>query len=118
MIPALTCLLFPFAWDCPELVRDVPRIADVAARKAYYSGKPVSVTGRVRGLDQWTSPVYGEEELFWICEGPCIRVYARAHSSIHNGVLATVSGQYYAAIHQYRHTYYNEIEAAQVLLRE
>jgi hypothetical protein len=118
MIQALTCFLFPFAAQCPAFVRDAPRIAQVVQRKAFYSGKAVTVSGRVSRLDQWTSPVYGDEQFFWLCDGGCIRVYMRTRSPIHNGDLVTVSGEYYAAFHQYRHTYYNELEADEVLPRE
>lgn len=118
MIHALTCLLFPFAADCPAFAREAPRIAQLVRQKPFYSGKAIVVTGRVGHLDQWTSAVYGDEQLFWLCDQGCIRVYMRARSPIHNGDLVTVSGRYYAAFHQYRHTYYNEIEADELRPRE
>jgi hypothetical protein len=112
-----TNLLF-FAAHCPAFVRDAPRIVDLLGRKAYYSGKTVIVTGRVSRLDQWASPAYGDEEFFWLCDQGCIRVYMRARSAIHNGDLVSVSGEYYAAFRQYRHTYYNELEGGELLPRE
>lgn len=118
MIPAITCLLLPFLGNCPNFVRNVPQIAAVVQRKAYYNGKIISVTGRVSRLDQWTSGTEGSSEVFSICAGECIRVYMRAHSRIHNGELVTVSGQYYQAYHAGRRTYYNEIEGVELLLRE
>ena len=118
MIPALTCLLLPFLGDCSSYVRNVPPIVEVVRREAYYNGKILSVTGRVRRLDQWTSGTEGPSEIFSICEGGCIRVYMRARSPIHNGELVTVSGQYYQAYHFGRRTYYNEIEGIELLPRE
>lgn len=118
MIQALTCLLFPFAADCPAFVRDAPRIADLVQRKAFYSGKAITVTGRVSRLDRWTSPIDGDQEFFWLCDHGCIRVYMRTRSPIHNGNLVTVSGQYFSAFRQYRHTYYNELEGGELLPRE
>lgn len=118
MIPALTCLLLPIFADCSSYVRNVPPIADVVQRKAYYNGKVLSVTGRVVRLDQWTSKTAGPSQIFSICNGGCIRVYMRAHSPIHNGELVTVSGPYYQSYRVGRSTYYNEIEGARVLPRE
>lgn len=118
MIPALTCLLLPFLGDCASYVRNVPPIALVVQRKAYYNGKIVRVTGQVRKLDQWTSASDGPSELFSICDGGCIRVYMRGRSPIHNGELVTVSGQYYRSLRVGRHAYYNEIEGMELLPRE
>lgn len=118
MIPALTCLLLPIFANCSSYVRNVPPIADVVAREAYYDGKTITVTGRVVRLDQWTSKSTGQSEVFSICQEQCVRVYMRAHSPIHNGELVTVSGEYYRAYRVGRRTYYNEIEGAEVLPRE
>lgn len=118
MIPALTCLLLPIFANCSSYVRNVPPIASVVARKAYYDGKTISVTGRVTRLDQWTSKTTGPSQVFSICQEQCVRVYMRAHSPIRNGELVTVSGEYYRAYRVGRRTYYNEIEGAEVLPRE
>jgi hypothetical protein len=118
VIPALTCLLLPFAGQCSNFVREVPRIADVVQHRAHYSGKLLSVTGRVQTLDQWKSRSGLEEELFSLCEDGCIRVYLPAHSPIRNGERVTVRGTYYEALHVGRATFYNELEGTEVLPRE
>lgn len=118
MISALTCLLFPFVGDCPAFVRDKPKIAQVQQHKAAFTGKTISVTGRVRDLDQWKSASEGDEELFFVCDDGCIHVYLRVHSPIQNGQRVTVVGQYFRALRIGRRTFENELEAVQVLPRE
>ncbi len=118
MIPALTCLLLPFAGQCPQYVRYAARVSDVAAHRTKYNGENVSVTGRVQRLDQWTSRTGVAEELFAICDDGCIRVYMQTHSPIRNGQLVTVRGTYYETFHAGRKTYYNELESTEVLPRE
>lgn len=118
MIPALTCLLLPFLGECPGFVRDVPKIAYVVRHRAQYSGKLISVTGRVRNLDQWRSQSGDPLQIFRVCEAGCIRVFMYAHSPIRNGELVTVRGPYYQAYHVGPRTYYNEIEGTEVLARE
>lgn len=118
MIPQVVCLLLPIAGECPVLVRNVPKISAVMQRKAYYTGKTISVTGRVRSLDQWTLANHGQAELFAVCDGPCVQVFMRMRSPIHDGMLVTVSGQYYETYHAGRRAFHNEIEADHVVPRE
>lgn len=118
MIPALTCLLLPFIGDCSGYVRDVPSITQLTDRRDYYSGRLIEVTGRVQRLDQWTSRAAGEQEVFSVCDGECVRVYLRARSRISDGLLVTVSGEYHRTLRVGRHTYLNEIDAIDVISRE
>jgi hypothetical protein len=118
MIPALTCLLLPFVGQCSDFVREVPTISAVVQHRAQYSGKNLSITGRVYRLDQWNSPAGEPEQLFELCDHGCVRVYMRGRSAIQNGQLVTVRGAYYAAFRAGRHTYHNEIEGTEVLPRE
>jgi hypothetical protein len=118
MIPALTCLLVPFFGGCSAYVRDVPAIPAVLRREQYYTGKVMSVTGRVERLHQWRLRNGSDAEVFAVCAGGCIQVFVFAHSPIHNGQLVSVSGRYYQAFHTGEDTYYNEIEGTGVLPRE
>ncbi|HKU66843.1 MAG TPA: hypothetical protein VJP85_03610 [Candidatus Baltobacteraceae bacterium] len=118
MIPALACLLLPFAGDCTALVRDVPQIAQLVRHREEYTGKEVSVTGRVRGLDQWISSDGLAQQIFFLCEGSCVRVYMPAHSAIREGELVTVQGTYFRAFRTSRAVYYNEVEGTEVLPRD
>lgn len=118
MIPAVFCLLLPFAGTCNDYVRNAPKISDVQQNRARYSGRVLSITGRVQKLDQWVSRGGGNEELFEVCSDGCIRVFMDAHSPIHNGEMVTVRGQYYQAFRAGRKTYYNEMESTEVLPRE
>jgi hypothetical protein len=117
MIPALTCLLLPFVGQCSAYVRDVPPISVVLAHRTYYTGRVIRITGRVQQLDQWRSHSGQGEEAFAVCAHGCIRVFTYAYSPIHNGQLVTVAGLYYQAYHADYRTYYNEIEATQVVPR-
>lgn len=119
MIPAIACLMLPFATNCSSYVRDVPRVVDVMQHPQRYSGKTLSVTGRVSNLDQWTSKDTGlTEEMFAVCDNGCIRVFIKAHSPIRNGQLVTVRGVYYQTYSVGRAAFHNEIEATEVLPRE
>lgn len=118
MIQTVLCLMLPFAGNCSDYVREVPKIADVERNRGHYTGRVLSVTGRVRNLDQWVSRSGDDEQVFEVCDGGCIRVYMYAHSPIHNGELVTVRGPYYQTYHAGRNTYHNEIEATEVLPRE
>lgn len=118
MIPALTCLLLPFAGGCSGYVREVASIASVVRNQARYAGAVLSVTGRVSRFDEWRSRTGLAQEVFFVCENGCIRVYMREHSPIRDGELVTVRGQYYQAFHAGRDTYYNEIEGSEVLPRD
>ena len=118
MTPALLCLLIPIAGGCSDYVRDVPAITSIVQNQARYNGRRVSVTGRVSKLDRWTSHGGYAEETFSLCDGSCVRVYMETHSSIHNGQLVTVRGQYYQAYAAGAKTFHNEIEGSEVLLRE
>lgn len=118
MIQALVCLLFPFAGHCSAYVSAAPAIRQVVAAPKRYNGEFVVMTGRVRKLDQWRSKNGNDEEVFYICENGCVRVYMRQHSPVRNGQRITVSGPFYAAYHVGRSTFRNEIEATRVLARE
>ena len=119
MIPALACIALPLLSGCPDYVRDAPKLPSLVAHQAAYNGKTVSVTGRVKRLDEWASKTGLPEELFTICEGStCIRVYMRTHSAIHDGELVTVRGTYYQTYRFGRYTFHNEIEGTEVLPRE
>lgn len=118
MIPAFTCLLLPLFGGCSAYVRDVPAISAIEQHRAQYTGKAVSVTGRVANLDRWRSRNGTAEEVFSLCDGGCVRVYMAAHSDIRNGQLVTVRGSYYQAYRVRRDTYFNEVEATEVLPRE
>jgi hypothetical protein len=118
MIPALTCLLLPFTAPCTQYVRDVPRIADIVQHRSAYTGQTMSVTGRVRRLAQRHTKSGFAYELFFLCDSGCIHVYVKGRSPIHDEQLVTVRGTYYETLRQARRTYFNEVEATEVLPRE
>lgn len=118
MIPALACVVLPILSGCSDFVRDAPPVSAVAQHRSAYTHKSVSLTGRVRKLDQWDSKLGRAEELFSLCDGGCVRVYMLEHSSIHDGQLVTVRGTYYDVYHFGRETFYNEVEGTEVLPRE
>ena len=118
MIPALACFLLPLTGPCTQYVREIPRIADVAAHRAQYEGTSMSVTGRVRGLEQRRSKKGLLYEVFSLCDSACIHVYIPAQPPIHNRQLVTVRGTYYETFRLQRWTYFNEVEATEVLPRE
>jgi hypothetical protein len=118
MIQALTCLLLPFAGGCSAYARDVPAIPALLAHRAYYTGRVITITGRVQDLDQWRSRRGEAEQDFSVCSDGCVRVFMYANSPIRTGQLVTVSGPYYQAYHTKHRAYYNEIEGTQVLPRE
>lgn len=118
MIPALACVILPILSGCSDFVRDAPAVSQVVQHRAAYAGKSISVTARVRKLDQWDSKLGRPEEIFSVCDGGCIRVYMREHSPIRDGELVTVRGTYRDVYHFGHETFYNEVEATEVLPRE
>ena len=118
MIPALACVILPILSGCSDFVRDAPSVSEVVQHRSTYAGKSVSVTGRVRKLDQWDSKLGRPEEIFSVCDGGCIHVYMLEHSPIHDGQLVTIRGTYRDVYRVGRETFYNEIEGTEVLPRE
>lgn len=119
MIPAILCLAVPLLSGCSEYVESAPSIAVLEARRTYFSHKSVRVTGDVRKLSQWRSPLSGRSyEIFVLCQGGCVRVYMEAHSPIYAGERVTVRGIYYSEHREGRETYYNEIVAAEIVPRQ
>jgi hypothetical protein len=113
------CLLFPIMSGCSAYTQYVPAIPAVIHRRSFYTGKTIVVTGQVERLDQWRARGGFEQETFYVCDGPCIHVYMEARSPIHDGQRVAVRGTYYQAYHSAGHkTYYNEIEATDVTLRD
>lgn len=119
MIPAIACVVLPVLSGCSAYVEYVPTVSALEAREAYFSGRPVEVTGEVRRLVQRRSRTSAQEyEVFVLCRGTCVRVFMRAHSSIRNSETVTVRGVYYERIAVGRDVYHNEIEAAEILPRD
>lgn len=118
MMPALLCFLVPIASGCDSFVRDVPSISAIVRDEARYSGRTVSVTGRVSKLDQWRSRSGYDQEAFFVCEDGCVHVYMEERSPVHDGQLVTVTGEYFQSYRVGQHAFYNEIEGTEVSPRE
>lgn len=109
MIPAIACLLVPFLSGCPEYVEAVPSISALEQRPAQYSGAAVRVTGEVQRLEQLG---------FVLCRGGCVRVFMQARTPLRSGERVTVRGVYFREHTVGKKTYYNEIEATEIVPRE
>lgn len=115
----MLCLALPLLGGCSGYVDYAPSIAVLEQRRAYFSRKSVRVTGEVRNLDQWRSPLSGRDyEVFMLCQDGCVRIYMQARSPLHAGERVSVRGVYYREHREGREVYYNEIVAAEILPRE
>jgi hypothetical protein len=98
----------------------VAPVSHIIRNGAFYTGKTVSVTGRVKSLNQWRSR-FGKffYQTFFICQdGDCIHVFLESPSPLRPNALVSVRGPYYRAYRSAKTVSHNEIEATEVLARE
>jgi hypothetical protein len=75
------------------------------------TARNVTVNGTVRSLREKTSAKGNTYDIFSICSGGCLRVFAWGHPAIIDGKTITVHGTFSAIKHVGQYTFRNEIEA-------
>lgn len=120
MIGSLFCLLLPALGGCSSFVDYVPSPAQIVRHQAFYDGKNVFVTGRVKQLNQWRSRAGTYLfQAFFVCGGSdCVHVVLESPSPIRTGELVAVRGPYYRRYRSRASVAHNEIEATEVLAGE
>lgn len=120
MMGQFICMLLPALHGCSAYADYVAPVRHIVRNEAYYTGKTVNVTGRVKTLTQWRSRA-GKffYQAFFICqEGDCIHVFLESPSPLHADALVSVRGPYYREYRSGKTVTHNEIEATEVLARE
>ena len=93
MIHAFTCLLFPLFAGCGPFVDYTATASELMRDPAYYSGRPVVVTGQVHELRQFRGISMGTPaETFLLCDGTCVHIFMREHTPIREGDRVSVRG--------------------------
>ena len=115
MIHAFTCLLFPLFARCGPFIDYPATASEIMHNPAYYSGRPVVVTGRVHDLRQFRGISMGTPaETFLLCDGTCVHVFRREHTPVGEGDRVSVRGVFLTLQHIGRMVLRYDIEAAEI----
>ncbi len=118
MIHALTCLLFPLFGGCAPFVEYAALPEALLASPAYYAGRPVIVTGSVARVRQLRGASFGTlAETFYLCNGRCVQVFMREHTSMFEGERVSVRGFFSAKQRAGRLVLHDDIDAAEIFPR-
>jgi hypothetical protein len=118
MIHALTCLLFPLFGGCAPFVEYAATPSALIADPPYYSGRPVIVTGSVARVRQLRGASFGTlAETFYLCNGQCVQVFMREHTSMFEGERLSVRGFFSANQRVGKLLLHNDIDAAEIFPR-
>jgi len=118
MIHAFTCLLFPLFGGCAPFIDYQVTTMEIARNPAYYSGRPVAVTGNVRNLRLLRGSSFGTlAETFDLCDGACVQIFMREHTAMYDGEQVSVRGVFSVARHVGKLVLRNDIEAGEIFPR-
>jgi hypothetical protein len=92
-------------------------VENILGNRDLYDGKEVSVPGTVSNLKFKTSKAGNAYTTFSVVEKSrhSINVYVRKHPKLRNGEKVKVTGTYRKVKRVGRYTFYNEIEATEIL---
>ena len=120
MIAQVFCMLLPALHGCTAYVDYQASASQIVRNQPFYSGKTVSVTGRIKKLTQWRSRT-GKYfyQAFFICQdADCVHVFLESPSPLRTNALVSVRGPYYRIFRSAKTVSHNEIEATEVLAQE
>lgn len=118
MIHALTCLLFPLLGGCAPFVEYAATPGALLANPSYYAGKPVIATGSIAQLREMRGASFGTlVETFYLCNGRCVQVFMREHSSMYDGERISVRGHFSVNQRVGKLRLHNNIDAAEIFPR-
>lgn len=118
MIHALTCLLFPLFGGCAPFVEYAAGPGALLADPAYYSNRPVIVTGTVARLRRLRGASFGTlAETFYLCSGQCVQVFMREHTAMYESERISVRGLFSVNQRVGTMLLHNDIDAAEILPR-
>ncbi len=118
MIHALTCLLFPLFGGCAPFIEYAATPGALIGDPAYYASRPVIVTGNVARLRQLRGSSFGTlAETFYLCNGRCVQVFMREHTSMYEGERISVRGFFSTNQRVGKLRLHNDINAAEIFPR-
>ena len=108
------CMLLPLFADCAQYTRPAGAPPALVERAREYDRRTVRTWGKVERLEHRISRRGTAYDVFWLCDGMCLRTYNPARTGLHDGQNVSVTGTFYRERTVGGFTFRNEIEATEI----